>query len=377
MINSLKKLISLTFALLTAGIPALIANDHQQTVYIASGSSGLFRTTLNDRSGNLTEAKRVADIQGSGFLTIHPNQKYLYATAYVTDKDGGVAAYAIEKNGTLTELNRESAKGKRLCHVSLDHSSQMLMAANYGDGYVVSFLVKDDGSVGKQVSLQQHLGASVHPKRQTRPHAHSIYHGPDNRFAYAPDLGIDKVMIYQIHPKTAKLTPAGATPLPAGAGPRHMKFGKNGQQAYVLNELLCSVSIFDRNPATGVLTPKQVIDTLPDISGDPELTCSEILISNDGKFAYCANRDLTQKKRDSISVFAVQNNGTLKWIQSVPAEIWIPRHINLSPSGKWLLVAGQKSDLINVLKVNLKTGQLSATGHQITVPQPMCIDFTH
>ena len=41
----------------------------------------------------------------------------------------------------------------------------------------------------------QHTGSSVDPQRQKGPNAHSIVISPDNRFALAADLGIDKIMV--------------------------------------------------------------------------------------------------------------------------------------------------------------------------------------
>ena len=51
----------------------------------------------------------------------------------------------------------------------------------------------EGGKIGAVASLMQHKGSSVNKQRQEGPHAHSIYAGPDNKFAYAPDLGIDQV----------------------------------------------------------------------------------------------------------------------------------------------------------------------------------------
>ena len=344
-------------------------------VFIASGDRGIYSSQLDTQSGALAPPKHVADFSKGGFLKIHPNHKVLYATGDVSKKSGGVLAFTINSGVKLTEINRQSAQGKRLCHISLDSTSHVLMAANYGDGNVVSFPVTNDGRIGDLISLQQHSGSSINKKRQNGPHAHSIYPGPDNRFAYAPDLGIDKVMIYTIDHQTAKLTPAGFVSLPEGAGPRHMKFGKNGKQAYVLNELTVDISIFDRNSSTGQLTPTKKISTLPEDVDKTDMTCSEIRVSPDGAFIYCANRDLSKQGRDSLSVFKVEKNGDLSRIQTIGAEVWIPRNINLDPSGQWLLVAGQKSNNVPVFKIDRRSGKLSFTGHQISIPTAMCIEF--
>ena len=360
-------------------LPALLAvsslaSAKEIRVYIASADHGIYTSLLDAQSGALTAPKLVAEIEGAGFFALHPTRKYLYATADVDKKKGGVISFSVGADGALTETSRQSAEGRRLCHISLDASSQVLMGANYGDGNVVSFPVTADGQIEKLASLQQHKGSSVNEKRQSGPHAHSIYAGPDNQFAYAPDLGIDKVMVYGIDLKTAKLKPAGFTSLPAGAGPRHMKFSKDGKQAYVLNELSVSISVFDREKS-GKLMPKSEVSTLPEDVDKTDMTCSEIRVSNDGKFIYCANRDLSKLGRDSISVFKVGGDRALTRIQTIGAEVWIPRNINLSPSGKWLLVAGQKSNDVPVFSIDPTSGKLRFTDHKITVPKAMCIEF--
>ncbi len=61
------------------------------------------------------------------------------------------------------------------------------------------------------------------------------------------------------------------------------------------------------------------------------MTCSEILIRADGATIYTANRDVAGKGRDSLSVLAADGKGGLEFRQQVPAEVRIPRHIQLSP----------------------------------------------
>ena len=344
-------------------------------VYIASAETGIYLSHLDGQTGSLSKPELVSNIGGAGFLAKHPTHPYLYATGHIEKGVGCVAAYKIHSDGKLVEIGKQAAKGKKLCHVSLDATSKVLMVANYSEGNVVSFPLNQDGTIGKVASFHKHVGSSVHPTRQNQPHAHSIYSGPSNKFAYAPDLGIDKIMIYAIEPDTAKLTHIGFSQSPAGSGPRHMKFGKNGKQAYVLNELTLSISVFDQNPVSGKLTPKQLVSTLPEGADKTAMSCSEIRVSKDGKFIYCANRNLTETGRDSISVFSVGGGGKIARIQTIGAEVWIPRNINLDPSGKWLLVAGQKSNNVPVFKVDKTTGMLSYTGNKIEIPKAMCIEF--
>ena len=344
-------------------------------IFIGTGSEGIYSTWLNPKTGALTSPQPEAKVTGSGFIAIHPNKKFLYSTAQIDKQTAAVTSYSIESNGTLSELGKHQIPGKKLCHISLDATAKVLMGASYHGGSVISLPVKQDGSLGKPASFHQHEGQSVHPKRQTAPHAHSIYSGPANQFAYAPDLGIDKVMIYSLDPKTAKIETSGFAKSPDGAGPRHMKFSQNGKQAYVLNELTVDISVFDRDAKTGKLTSKQLISTLPEGADKTKMTCSEIRVSSNGQFVYCANRDVSGQGRDTLSVFSVDTNGKLTRIQTIAAEVIIPRNIHLDPSGQWLIVAGQKSNNVPVFKINASSGKLSYTEVSITVPAPMCIVF--
>ena len=363
-----------TLLLACSALSALAEQGNTQ-VYIGTRAEGIYTTWLNTKSGELSKPELLVKLDKSSFLCIHPNQKTLYSCSNIDKETGAVSAFKITDNGELSDYGTEPINGKSLCHISLDATSRMLMGANYGQGSVISLSIKKDGSLGKLVSSHKHTGSSVHPSRQQAPHAHSIYSGPSNKFAYAPDLGTDKVMVYIIDPKSAILKPSGFAKSPAGAGPRHMKFSKNGAQAYVLNELTVSISIFDCNNTTGKLTLKKTVTTLPKNTDTEGITCSEIRVSKDGKFIYCANRDTAGKGRDSISVLAVDPEGALTRIQTISAEVRIPRNINLDPSGEWLLVAGQRSNTIPVFKIDTTTGKLSYTKYKVEVPAPMCIEF--
>lgn len=159
-----------------------------------------------------------------------------------------------------------------------------MLVANYSSGSVASLPVQKDGSLGEAASLQRSRSAPILSDRKG-PNAHSIVLSPDNRFALAADLGIDKILIYRLDAAAAKLTPNEAQPFvkqKPGSGPRHITFHPNGNHVYVINELANTVTFFDYAADTGALTERQTISTLPaDFTG--KSYTADLKITPDGK----------------------------------------------------------------------------------------------
>ena len=339
-------------------------------VYIGSGAdTGISKGILDSDTGELKEVGLAVKVSKPGALAISGDKKMMFSIGRDKgEKNGFVASYTVKDDGSLELLGKQSSMGPGPCHLSLDGTSRGLFVANYSGGSIASYQIGD--KLSEAVSFYQHEGKSVNEKRQKGPHAHSIYPSPDNQFVYVADLGTDKVEVYKLDHKTAKLSPSSSASVPAGSGPRHMAFSKDGDKLYVLNELNLTVSRFARDGSSGKLT----LEITKPVMAKPgeKMTCSEIQLSSDGKFIYTATRDLKGEKRDIISVL---NTEDMSIVQEHPAGVWIPRHFGISPSGKWLLVAGQKSNQVVVHARDVATGRLIQTAHSAEVKQPMWILF--
>ena len=116
-------------------------------------------------------------------------------------------------------------------------------------------------------------------ERAARPCDHARSH---NRFAYAPDLGLDQVVAYRLDLDSGELiADVPAATLPGGAGPRHIAFHPNGRFAYVINELNSTMSAFEFDNQTGELRLLESVSTLPtDFSA--ENYCADVHVHPSG-----------------------------------------------------------------------------------------------
>ena len=338
--------------------------------YTDGESEGIYRCRMDLRTGALETLSATGGVANPSFLAIDPSHTRLYSVGETMDFDGanggGVYAYAIDpEDGTLQALNARPTHGGAPCYVSVTPDGRYVLVANYVGGNVASYPIEADGSLGTAADIEQHEGSSIHP-RQEAPHAHFISPDPDGRHALAVDLGIDRVVIYQL--SEGDLVPAGYGSLTPGAGPRHLAFHPRADRVYVINELDSTVTAFSY--ADGVLEPLQTVSTLPE-DFDGENYCADIHVSADGRFLYGSNRG-----HDSIVVFALDRESAgLAPIQHVSTGGSWPRNFAIDPTGRFLLAANQRSGNIVVFAVDRRTGRLAPTGHELAVPSPVCIRF--
>ena len=358
-----------------------MAQEKNQDYYVYVGtythgdSEGIYVYRLDSETGALEYSSKVIGVENPSFLDIHPSGRYLYSVNEVGEFEGQAsgavtAFYIHQATGEISYLNQRATGGGAPCHVSVDATGKYLLVANYGGGSVAALPIGKDGRLGKASDFVQHSGSSVNPGRQSAPHAHAIMIAPDNRFAFVPDLGLDKVLIYQLDLEAGKLIPNAqpSAQVHPGAGPRHLDFHPSGKYAYVINELDSTFTAFRYDADTGTLTEIQTLSTLPeDFEGTSH--CADVHVHPSGKFVYGSNRG-----HDSIVICAIDaDTGTLNYIDCESTQGKTPRNFGLTPAGTFLLAANQQTDTIVTFAVDADTGELTATGDVVEVPTPVCL----
>ena len=349
--------------------------------YTGPKSLGIYISRLNLTTGALSEPHLAAETPNPTFLAVRPQEDFLYAVNEVNTfeghKTGSVSSWFIQRTSGMTfARGQRSSGGPGPAHLSIDPKGRALLVANYGGGSVELIPLGKYGDLGAPTSFIQHTGSSVNPDRQKEPHAHQIIVDPSDRFAYVADLGLDKVMIYKFNaarPSLTAATPASAAVAP-GAGPRHMAIAASGRFAYVINELNCTITAFERDASTGALKEIQTLSSLPPgVAQEKGFSTAEIKLSPSGAFLYGSNRG-----HDSISVFSVDKaSGKLTYVANTPTGGKTPRGFGIEPGGGFLLVGNQNSDSVVVFKIDAATGTLTPAGAPVTVGAPVDFAFVH
>jgi 6-phosphogluconolactonase len=360
-------------ATIAAARSTSFAASPKQRVFIASGKSeGILAYDWDSARGELVPAGVAAKLANVDWIAYSPDRKFLFAASEVDSfqgkPTGGVVSYSVSK-GKLKELSMQNAAGPGTCHVALDSTGRVLLAADYGGGSAASYLVAA-GKLSETVWSEHYSGHGPNADRQRSAHAHFASFSPDNRFAYINDLGGDAIHIHRLNARTAALTQAGSYKAKAGSGPRTLRFHPNGHTAYSVNELDSTVDVLEWSGTDGSLSPVARIELLPEGYRGPTRACDAV-ITRDGRFVYFANRD-----NDFLYSFrADARTGELTPMGRSGCGGKTPRNFVLDPTERWMLVANQDSNAIAVIARNRETGALSREGKSYAAASPMCILF--
>jgi 6-phosphogluconolactonase len=334
-------------------------------VYVSNAEDGNIGMYMMEADGSLTPGNRY-DAGGKPVMpmSVSPDKKYLFAA--VRSKPFSVVTFSIDrKSGSLKEVGRGTL-AESLPYIQVDKSGRWLLGASYGANLVSVNAIGKDGKV-----------ADPHQVIPTARNAHAIITDKTNKYVFVPHLGTDQIFQFKLDAKTGKLS-ANTPPtvqIKQGAGPRHIIMSADNRFAYLLNELTAVVTTLSLDAKTGLLTQVSEASALaPDSKLKPgagrpspgrdvsqDIWASDLHLTPDGRFLYAAER--TGSQIGALSVDA--QTGSLKWLSVTPTEPQ-PRGFRIDPTGKYMVVTGEKSDTISVYSIGadgaLKLMQKYPTG---------------
>jgi len=343
----------------------------------STGSSGIYAFRWDTQQGEISGIHPVGPTTNPSFLALHPGGRFLYTVNEDASSSGTdhITAFAIgdaSSSEGLRAIGTVPSQGLAPCHVSIDASGKWLFVANYLSGTIAVYPIQSDGRLGQARQVVQQEGSGPVASRQGSAHAHEVVLSPDGRFLLSVDLGADRIFVYGFDATTGALTPNGkhVVVLPAGYGPRHLVFSRDGRKIYVVTELTPAVVTLRWNAQRGSMTQLGVVSTLA--APDPaEHGGAEIVLHPNGKFLYVSNRG----NSNTIAIFRIDRDGLPVSAGHVPSYGALPRYFNIDPSGKFLIAANQGSGDLVTFAIDPSSGALTRVGPPVSVPAPVSVVF--
>jgi len=324
----------------------------------------------NPATGELALVEVVGDLVNPSFLALDASGEHLYT---VHGDLSDVSAFKVDRRtGKLQFINRQDTGGKNPVHLAIDPTGKHLVVSNHIGSSLAVLPIRADGGLGERSQLVPLTGPlGPHRVEQKLPKPHFNPFDPSGKFVVVPDKGLDRTFSFRF--ENGKLTPAAVpfTVAREGAGPRHLAFHPKLPFAYVVNELDSSVTTYAWTPASGALTPLQVLPTLPS-SFTGNSRAAEIEVDPSGHMVYASNRGY-----DSIAAFRVdQKSGLLSLVDVAPTGGKTPRFFTLTRDGRFLFALNEESDTIVTLAVDGASGRLTPTGFKVACGSPVCMVFS-
>lgn len=349
---------------------------------------GIHMFTVDRSTGRMTPTGIVEMGTSPNYLVLNASGTRLYSTNETDrvgdDKQGTASAFVVNRtDGSLQLLNTVRTGGAGPTHASVHPGGRHLLVANYFAGSVAVLPIVADGRLSEPSDVKVDAG-KIGPTRATnapagsfavsghdRTHAHMIQADRSGRFVLHTDLGLDTIFVWRFDDQRGTLSPNDppSVSLPPGDGPRHFHCHPNGRWFYSIQEEGSTIVLFDYEPASGRLTARQTISTLPPGFAGSNF-CSAILVSADGRYVYAGNR-----LHDSIGIFSVGPDGRLTYVGEEWTRGDYPRSFGFDPTGRFFYCCNQRADNVTVFRVDRESGGLSFTGQYVAVGNPSSIVF--
>ncbi|MBR6790647.1 MAG: beta-propeller fold lactonase family protein [Oscillospiraceae bacterium] len=250
-----------------------------------------------------------------------------FAAVGELDEAGCVYLYRREGN-SCNLLDTRAIEGTGFCHLSVFPKHGVAAGACYGSGHVFTIEIKED-RFGELKSWHRQSDAEV-----TR--AHCIICDKDETTAYAANIALDRLYIYDIADDGA-LTNERYLQLPLGEGIRHLLLREDKGLLYATTEYSNRILVIDVSGGEPVFLGG--VDSLEPEFAMPSYL-SGLCMNEAGTLLYAANRGA-----DTFSVFAVEGKN-LKKIAETSCYGKFPRSLALIEDGKAIAAANQKSNSV-------------------------------
>jgi 6-phosphogluconolactonase len=334
--------------------------------YTHGNSVGIHIFDINPEKWNMVERK-VVPINNPSDLIVSNSGKYLYSIS-----DQGVQSFRILPDGDLEPMNGAWTGGMRGCYLDVDDEDRFLFVAGYHDGRVTMMYLNEDGTIGDIADGIFHKGFGINmADRSSMPHVTCVKVAPNQKTICAVDSGLDQIKNYHIDYEKGKLELEDIIRCELDSGPRMIRFDHQNKFAYVLCEIEKAIYVYDVKTIEEVqeiYEPLQKISTIEE-SDDDHSAASGIEFSPDGKHLFVSNAGI-----NSVTIYEVnQKTGMLTKVFSCKTSGDYPKTIDVMPDNQHFVVLSHETNEIFIYKMNYEKNYFLQDTKPISIEQPNCI----
>lgn len=330
--------------------------DSASLVLVANAADDSI-STFRLSAGSLERLAVTDGLTGCSTFAVDAARDLVYAA--VKGEPAGIVTLTLDRaTGILTPHSRLDLPSGGMNYLALTRDGAGLLGASYGGGYGISCPV-GGGSVGEPVS------------RIAYPNLHSVLPSSDGRFAYFVSLGADLIAQYTIG-DDLRLVPLAEPTVaaPAGSGPRHLLVDDETDAVYVLTEFSGEVLHYRRDVDEGTLA---YVDAVTAVDTSAGLGRS-VFGADPLAHHYIWGADLhrtgdvlwaSERTESTLGAVQIATDGTLSPANTFTVTERQPRGFGVSPDGRWLVAAGEKSTTVSLYAVDgdrLELRQRAETG---------------
>ncbi len=337
------------------------------------GSKGIYRCSLDAATGKLGDPEVAMAITNPSFLHISPDGRSLYSVGE-SAPDGSVHSFKLDlSTGMLSDQVSLTSGGPGACHISTDKQNQFAVVSNYSDGSYAFFKLKPDGSIDSRIAYHRVPLVKVDGKER-KALGHCGAFNSTGEFAFTCDAGQDKLHLFRLDREmaTVSINDPSSILMPASSAPRHIHIADDDSVAFVNGEHDMTVNLVKLDTKSNRYEVVQSLSTLRAgeqvQNGDSTAECR---IHPNGRFVYVSNRG-----HNTIAVFKFDAVAAkLSPVGHITGDIKIPRNFNISPCGRWMLIASQDGGKVGVFEIDQETGLANETSHVVAISRCVCIKF--
>ncbi|MBS5521717.1 MAG: beta-propeller fold lactonase family protein [Clostridiales bacterium] len=372
------------------------------------------------QQGNLKLLETVRPDVAAGQLYLDPERKILYAVNECGEQRGEIGgggylmAFKIDEHcGRLTLMNEKKSLSPEPSYLAMDQTKKYILACHCADPFHVTkvlrredgtyfnqvlfddtglcmFKINEDGSIGEACDVIITKGmdegsregqVNIDPVSghiqlvEVISRLHSVVKSPLGNVFAVCDKGMDRIYTYRINYARECLEKLDQWKSEKKACfPRYGVFHPKLPVYYANNENSPTINVFQYGENDGKLTFINETELLADdpglIDGKP-VGAQDILISPDGKNLYCTLCGL-----NVIIAMALDAQGRPEVIQRIKSGGVMPRGIQLSPDGRYLLAGNMISGNVTVFEVE-GGGRLKEEPKSFAAVSPSAIRFLY